>query len=524
MSKSIYKKVGIASLIMMSSVLLSRVIGLLREMVIAYIGGAGAAVDAYQVAFVIPEILNHIVASGFMSVTFIPIFSRYLALDREDEGWKVFSIILNCFGCFLVVLILISMACAPQLIDLIAPGLENKDTIATAVKMTRIILPAQFFFFAGGLLMAVQFAKERFFIPALAPLVYNSGIIAGGLILGPWLGMEGFAWGVLIGAFAGNLFVQFFGARKAGLKYLSVFDLRHPDLKKYVLLTLPLMVGLTMTFSTEFFFRLFGSYLAEGSIAVLNFGLRIMLILVGVFGQAVGTASFPFMAKLVAEKKMDEMNRLLNRTLRYLALVIPFSAFIMVLRSEVVRLIFQHGRFGAGATALTADALIYFMVGAFAFAAYTVVIRGYFASQNTLFPAIFGSVAVLLSIPLYLLGMNLLDVRGVALAVSLSGIFQVSVLYALWNKRSHNPGSRGVYIFYFKIMFLAAVMGILLEWFKSSALGRLDSTTVSGSLMVCILTGIVFGCLFLSASYGMKIQEVTGLVDRLAARLKPPKK
>ena len=196
MPKSIYKKIGIASLIMMASVFLSRVIGLFREMVIAYVGGAGATVDAYQVAFVIPEYLNHIVASGFMSVTFIPIFSRYLTLDREDEGWKVFSIILNCFGCFLVVLILITMAVAPQLIALIAPGLENQRTIASAVRMTRIILPAQFFFFAGGLLMAVQFSKERFFIPALAPLLYNTGIIAGGLILGPWLGMEGFAWGV----------------------------------------------------------------------------------------------------------------------------------------------------------------------------------------------------------------------------------------------------------------------------------------------------------------------------------------
>src|SRR5210317_692889 len=99
MTRSLTKKVGIASLIMMASVFLSRVIGLLREMVIAYIGGAGASVDAYQVAFVIPEILNHIVASGFMSVTFIPIFARYLTQDREYAGWKVFSIILNCFGC-----------------------------------------------------------------------------------------------------------------------------------------------------------------------------------------------------------------------------------------------------------------------------------------------------------------------------------------------------------------------------------------------------------------------------------------
>lgn len=524
MTRSLSKKVGIASLIMMASVFLSRVIGLFREMVIAYVGGAGAGVDAYQAAFVVPEILNHIVASGFMSVTFIPIFSRYLTLDREDEGWKVFSNILNCFGCFLVVLILISMVFAPQLIALIAPGLEDQTTIASAVRMTRIILPAQFFFFAGGLLMAVQFSKERFFIPALAPLLYNGGIIAGGLILGPWLGIEGFAWGVLVGAFSGNLFVQFFGAKKAGLNYWPIFDLRHPDLKKYVLLTLPLMIGLTMTFSTEFFFRLFGSYLAEGSIAVLNFGLRIMLILVGVFGQAVGVASFPFMARLVAEKKIDEMNRLMNRTLRYLALLIPFSVLIMVLRSEVVRLLFQRGRFDITASALTADVLIYFMVGAFAFAAYTIVIRGYFASQNTLLPAIYGTVTVLLSVPIYLIGMNLMDVRGVALAVSLSGIFQVTVLYALWNKRSHNPESRAVYIFYLKIICFAAPTGIFLEWVKSAAVSWLDSTTFFGSLMVCIVTSAVFVCILLLAGYGLKIQEIMGLADRVIAKLKLLKK
>lgn len=517
---SIYQKVGLASLIMMASVFLSRVVGLLREMVIAYIGGAGATVDAYQVAFVIPEILNHIVASGFMSVTFIPIFARYLTQDREDEGWKVFSIILNCFGCFLAILILVSMAFAPHLVGLIAPGLKNIETVAAAVKMTRIILPAQFFFFAGGLLMAVQFAKERFFIPALAPLLYNIGIIAGGLILGPWLGMEGFAWGVLIGALVGNLLVQYFGARRAGLCYLTVFDWRHPDLKKYVFLTLPLMVGLTMTFSTEFFFRLFGSYLSEGSIAVLNFGLRIMLILVGLFGQAVGTASFPYMARLAAENKMEEMNRLLNNTLRYLALVIPFSVLIIVLRSEVVRLLFQRGRFDAWATAMTADVLIYFMVGAFAFAAYTVVVRGYFASQNTLFPAIYGSAAVLLSIPLYLAGMNLLGARGIALAVSLSGIFQVSLLYALWNRRSHNPESRGVYFFYLKILFLAAVMGIVLEWFKAAVLSGLDATTIFGSLLVCVLTGAVFSSLLLAAGYGLKIEEISSLVNRITSKFK----
>jgi putative peptidoglycan lipid II flippase len=500
---------------MMASVFLSRVVGLVREMVIAYIGGAGAQVDAYQVAFVVPEILNHVLASGFLSVTFIPIFSGYLTRDQENEGWKVFSVILNCFGCFLGLLVLIAVVLAPHLVVLIAPGIDDPGTLADAVRMTRIILPAQLFFFVGGLFMAVQFAKERFFIPALAPLIYNCGIIAGGLLLGPWLGMDGFAWGVLIGAFTGNLFVQLLGVRKSGVKYFFIFNVRHPDLRKYVFLTLPLMAGLTMTFSTEFFFRLFGSYLPQGSIAILNFGLRIMLILVGLFGQAVGTASFPFMARLAAENKIDDMNRLLNNALRFLALVIPFSVLLMVFRSEVVLMIFQRGRFDATATDLTADVLAFFLVGSFAFAAYTVVVRGYFACQNTLFPAIFGSFAVLLSIPVYILGMKLFGASGVALAVSLSGIFQITVLYALWNKRSHNAGSRTVYLFYAKMILFAALTGVSLAWFKSAALAWIDSSTFTGSLMMCTVGVVLFGAILLAAGYGLKIKEINEIATRL---------
>ena len=170
MSKSLYKKISIASLIMMSSVFLSRVIGIFREQVIAHIGGATGEVDAYLVAFLIPDILNHIVASGFLSITFIPIFSHYLSANEEEEGWEVFSIILTCFGSFLLLLIILAFFFTPEFIAIVAPGINEPALRRSAIRMTRIIIPAQFFFFAGGLFMAVQFAKERFFLPALAPL------------------------------------------------------------------------------------------------------------------------------------------------------------------------------------------------------------------------------------------------------------------------------------------------------------------------------------------------------------------
>ncbi len=516
MASSLDKKVGLAALIMMASVLLSRIIGLLREMVIARYGGAAGEVDAYNIAFIIPEILNHVVASGFLSVTFIPIFSKYLAERREQDGWQVFSTIVSVFGVLLTGVIIIAWLLAPWLVPLFAPGIENVGILRSAIRMTRIILPAQLFFFAGGLLMAVQFAKERFKLPALAPLVYNSGIIMGGILLSKWLGMEGFAWGALIGAFLGNLVIQYAGARRAGMKFSFSFDLHHPDLKKYVVLTLPLMIGLTMTFSTEFFARFFGSYLTEGGVAAINYALRVMFILVGLFGQAAGVASYPYLARLAAENKMAEMNQLLNDTLRrYIALVIPFSALLVVLRHEIVFLLFQRGRFDALATARTAELLGFLAIGTFACAAQTVVVRGYYAMQNTLFPTIISTLAVAASLPLYWLGVHEMGGKGLALAIAASAILQVTLLFALWNRRSANRESRMVYVFFAKIMALSALIGALLQWVKMNFQFMFSQDTLAANLLICVIISVVFFSAFAGMGYLFRIREISGLVRRV---------
>ena len=518
MAHSLQKKVGIAAVIMMGSVLLSRLVGLLREMVIAYIGGAGGEVDAYQIAFVVPEILNHILASGFLSVTFIPIFTKYLAQNREEDGWRVFSLIFIGFGGLLLLFILVAFIFTPEIIELVARGRSEPAFKAIVVRMTRIIIPAQFFFFCGGLLMAVQFAKEKFLVPALAPLIYNAGIIIGGVMLGPRIGMEGFSWGVLGGAIVGNFAIQCWGARRAGLKIYLFFDFRHPDLKQYILLTLPLMVGLTMIFSMEIFMRFFGAYLPPGGVAGLNYARTILLIPVGLFGQAVGVASYPFMARLFAENKMLQMNTLLNNSLRYLSLVIPVSVALMVLRHEVVQILFERGRFDADATALTAHILIFLLPGAFALSAYTVVVRGYHAMQNTLFPAIFGTVAVVLSLPLYWYGLKLIGSGGIALAISLSSVFQVVLLYALWNRRSDNFESKAVYRFYIKIIAISAPIGIVLEWLRIRLLSGIGADIIAGSVTVCVVIGAAFAAMLFVSGYVFNIQEIRDFYKRFIRR------
>jgi putative peptidoglycan lipid II flippase len=157
------------------------------------------------------------------------------------------------------------------------------------------------------------------------------------------------------------------------------------------------------------------------------------------------------------------------------------------------------------------------LVGSFAFAANTIVPRAYYAMQDTLFPAIYGTAAVLLSIPLYLLGLDWMGTDGVALALSLSAILQVLVLYALWNRRTGNPGRR-VYLFYFKMMVFSAPLGFFMAWLKAAALSGIDASTLLGSLAVCLIIGVLFALILLATGYGLKIKEITGLVDRLRGK------
>jgi putative peptidoglycan lipid II flippase len=515
-TKTMNQKVGFAALIMMASIFLSRVIGLFREMTIAYMGGAGSDVDAYQLAFMIPEILNHVAASGFLSITFIPIFTRYLSENNENEGWHIFSIIINTIGVILIILILLATVFTYPLIHLLAPGITDIHTIDRAVSMTRIIMPAQFFFFAGGLLMAVQYAHERFLIPAMAPLIYNLGIIIGGIVMGAQMGMKGFSYGVLFGAFIGNFVLQFWGAKRVGMRLLFTFSTKHPDFKKYIVLTLPLMVGMTMLFSTEIFFKFFGSYLSPGKIASLNYAFRVMFMLVGFFGQAVGVASFPYLSQLAARKEISRMNTLLNDTLtNYIALIIPFSVLIAILRHEIILILFERGQFSSDDTQIASTILMYLMVGAFAFAAQTVVVRGYYAMQNTLFPAIFSTLTVCLSVPLYVLGMQYMNVFGIALAMSISAIIQILLLYALWNRRTNNAGSRAVYLFFVKMIAISMLIGLIVYESRHFLIQWFPPISLPYCMITITFTGLIFVILLSIAGVLFRIQIIENYVKRV---------
>lgn len=436
-SPQLGKTITIATAIMMGSVFLSRVTGLLREQVIAHFGGTGVGIDSYVSAFLIPEMLNHFLAGGFLSVTFIPIFQRYIIKEDRDKAWRSFSNLMCIGTLFFMVLIPLSMIFTPEILNLTGIKADGRPQyFSTTVRLTRIVLPAQLFFYWGAFFSAVQMAEKRFFIPALAPLCYNGGIILGGIILGPYIGIDGFAWGSLFGAFVANMLVQLPGATKIGLKFQPRFDFRDPDLVEYIKKSIPLILGLSMTFSNEIFFRYFSASLSEGTVSSVNYALRVMMMVVAMFGQASGAAFFPFLSKLALEKKFDAMNDILNSVLTRIAvLLIPISGIMIVLSRQIIAIIYQRGYFNYQSTVHTASIFSVYLIGAFGFSASMIISRPFYAMQNTMLPMIINTLIAILSIPLYMIFSRNMGGPGIAFATILAVTTQFIVLYTIWSLR-----------------------------------------------------------------------------------------
>jgi putative peptidoglycan lipid II flippase len=351
----------------------------------------------------------------------------------------------------------------------------------------------------------VQFAHKRFFIPALAPLFYNGGIIVGGWLLGPRLGIEGFAWGVLGGALVGNAAIQVIGLRRMNARLQFRVDFRDPDLIKYVLISLPLILGLGMQFSNEICFRVFGAFLGEGGLASLDYSLRIMWVLVGLFGQAVGIASYPYLTTLAAEGKLGEMNKLAFGVLgRIGIMLIPVSAILIALAPETIAVVFQRGRFTAASSAATAPVLQWYLLGSFAFAAMTIITRCFYALQNTLLPMVVSTIVAVACLPLYWLLSAFWGAPGIALAGSVAAILQLVVMTTIWAKRHGQDAPIGSTLrMYLKALgagalgFAVALGGhaLLWKWIPSLRLGVLFSNLTVAAVAGSMAMGAAYGLL-----------------------------
>ncbi len=501
----------------MASVLASRVLGFLRDWTVAHQIGSNAFTDTYYAAFTLPDFLNYLVAGGAISLTFIPVFAKYTAENREDEGWHVFSTVITVMGVVLVVLIVIGEIYAGRLVDVIAPGFPETEK-ARAVFLTRLMLPAQLFFYLGSILSAVQYAKARFLIPSLAPVVYNVGIILGGILLSSRIGITGFAVGVLAGAFAGNFLLQVYGAYGLGARFHVNADVAHAGFRMFIKLTVPIMLAQSLVYTDDWIIRWFGSYLPAASISWLSYAKTLMRVPLGVVGQAVGVASFPFLAQLYSEKKYDELNHALNTTLKgVLLLLLPISTLTIAQSRPLVYFIYSHTRMRLPDLDATAASLVYFSLAMAAWGLQGILSRGFYAARDTMTPAVTGTVLTVLTLPLYWLLVHHMQHLGLALASSCGIITYTLILFVLLDRRLHNREAGGLVVFTLKIA-IASVLAAAAAYEVVDLLKeRVAWQTTHGALEVLVAASAVGFALTFVLARLFRVREV----DRYLKKIMP---
>jgi putative peptidoglycan lipid II flippase len=418
-----------ATVLLMSTVMLSRVIGYLREAYIAYAFGAGGQTDAYVAAFTLPDWLNYILAGGTASITFISIYTRFLAEKREADAEKTFSVIITVMTTVFLTGILIAEIFTPQFVGWMFHGF-SPEQMRLCVSLTRILLPAQIFFYVGGVVGAVLLSHRMFLFPSFGPLIYNVFIILGGVIAGKQLGIASLAYGALAGAVVGPFVINAIGAARIGTGYSPSFDLNNAAFREWVRLSIPLMLGVSLVTADDWILRYFASS-GVGDIARLNYAKRLFAVPIAVLGQATGQASLPFFAKLFGEKKIKEFSESVNASVyRISALSILTSALMMVAALPLIDLVYRRGHFTFGDSQETALYFFWFSLSLAFWAAQGLYARAFYAASDTLTPMVACTVVTIASLVVYRSLFHAMSVVGLAIASDI-GIVANTVIAAI---------------------------------------------------------------------------------------------
>lgn len=431
---------GVAALIMSASILLSRVMGLVRDKVISWQFGATGEADLYFAAFVVPDFINYLLAGGYVSITLMPLLAKRFAEDEAD-AWKLFSAVFWWALVCVCVLTGAAWLAAVPLARIVAPGFDEAQVLRLAYFL-RIILPAQIFFLSGACFTALLYLRRQFYIPALTPLIYNGMIILCGMAL-PMRGMEGFCVGVTVGAALGAWLLPWWGcARGGGLRLGHVW--RHPLLWRFLCIALPLMLGQSVVMLNEQFLRIFGSLLGDGAVSLLSYARRLSQVPVGVIGQAAAAASYPFLASLAAQGDLKTFADTLRRALTAsLALALPLSAWMIACAQPTMGFIFEGGRFGAPQTLAATPLLQIMLLAVPLWVLQAVLGRGFYAHGDTLTPALVGTAVTVLSLPLFYACLPFGAV-GVVWVSVLGVVLYVAAIGRIWVRRQGRAAFEGL--------------------------------------------------------------------------------
>jgi putative peptidoglycan lipid II flippase len=429
----------------MAAFVLSNLVGLLRQVLVARAFGTSIELDAFIAAQRLPDVLFNLVAGGALASAFIPTFTGLLTHDDQAGAWRLASGVLTLVSLVLVAACLLAALLAPWLVGTVLAGGYDAPTQALAVHLLRIQLLAPTIFGISGLVMGILNAHQQFWLPALAPTMLWVGMIIGLVVWVPGLGIDGLAWGYVLGA-ALHLAVQLPGlarlARTAGARYTPGLGLENPVVRQVARLMGPRLIGVGAVQLNQVVTTALATYMLAGAVAALGYAWQIFTMPQVIIAQAIAIAALPAFSAMVARGDLDAMRASLAETLRgILFLALPATVGLLALRTPIIAMLFQRGDFTAESTALVAVALAWYTLGLASHSVVEIVSRAYYALHDTRTPVVIGTAAMILNIVFSLLlaplftRLGLPPLGGLALANTLATTLEMVALMARMRQR-----------------------------------------------------------------------------------------
>jgi putative peptidoglycan lipid II flippase len=423
-----------ATVLLMVSTFLSRIIGLVRVKYIVWLFGSGVQADAFNAAFVLPDMISYFLVGGAASITFVTILTRYRESGREADGDRSLSVILTTMYLVLGSAIVLAEIFAPWYVHWWFNGFDARKA-SLCVALTRILLPAQLCFFAGGVFGAVLLVRKQFTVQAVAPLIYGLGTIVGGVLLVKHIGVSSLAVGTLAGAFFGPFLMNAWFARRAGSRYHFILDWHDAGLREWVRLSLPLMAGVSLVTADNWIIAHFASTVG-GAVSLMSYAKQLFTAPMAMLAQAAGAASMPFFASLWNQQRRYEFAvGVADSVSRVASLGLLTASAMVALGQPAIDLAFTGGRFTPTDARNCAAYFAVFSVSLFLWSAQSIYARAFYAAGNTLLPMLAGTIVTLASLPIYYAFYQSQGAIGLAIASDIGIGMQTLAVAVLLHKR-----------------------------------------------------------------------------------------
>ena len=496
----------------------SRLLGLLRTVVIAHEYGTSPQLDAYFVAFRIPDLIFQLLAGATLGSAFIPTFARIVSDRSEQEGWRLASTVLNLLFVATLFFALLGLLLAPLLVPLTAPGLgeetgQHAELTSLSVDLTRIMMLSPVLFAVSGMFMGILNARHHFWAPAIAPMFYNAAIIVGALISDD---VKVLAAAVVVGALL-HLVVQGPALRLVGMVWEPLWDWRDGYVREVLRLMGPRVVGLAAFHLNFVIATFFASTLDTGAISAVNYAWLVVMTPLGLFGMAISTAAFPRMAEQAA-RGGDELRETVSTSLRLiLYLTIPASIGIFILARPITAFLLRSGAFDSSSTSLVVGALALYSVALFAHSGIEILSRGFYALSDTRTPVTFAVVSMVVNFVLCVVLVWPFGIKGLAGALSVATIVEFWLLWRTLARRLDGLDAGHLTFSLSRTIAGSVLMAeVILLWLAILHFAGLLDLADKVDAGLAVIGGIgIGGVVFFAATRALRSEEAGMLARRL---------